>query len=234
MANIDKKLAAGETAVIAWSVEIETDRQTGVATAFLFGPGAERYYSLIPGIVPKPADGGSSSYEDAIVNRKPKLGREPGWGIAPFKESVRGQNDLYWFVHPVAPGDYTLAHIDEGARFAMIGGTRGFITPIGIPKSGGAGRADMILPPDTPTFKLAPGDAVYLGTFTGRIETKGGEVGTTRAETVSKSYALLPGDAVVVAERLKIKPDQVRLVDLFASRGRAWQQYIQPHPSDGG
>jgi hypothetical protein len=75
---------------------------------------------------------------------------------------------------------------------------------------------------------VAPGEAVYIGTFVGMIETK---LAGTRAGSVSKSYEMVPADAAGIVKQLKVDPSRLRSVDMFAGRDRAWKQFQEPEGS---
>ena len=225
--NFEQQLSKGEQSVVFWAVEVVTEYREEVEDDSIgFGiPSSERY-QMWP--ILSPLGPG-----DRLVDKDGDRVRSVPYLINHSRLWRDDDRRYFWEAKIVEPGVYSLTDVRETARFVLVGFDRLYDTSLLIPPPASREDPTYVLTDDTPSFRVNPGEAVYIGTFVGNVTIRSRAYVTT--EKTTKSYRVDEADKRAVAKAARIDPSRpIRSVNLFAGKPAALRAFTKPHTKDDG
>lgn len=220
--NFEQQLANGDQAVIYWAVDVTSEyRETFKDEGIGLGVPASARYRMWP--IFRPIGPG-----DRLIDKDgDRIGNVP-YNIDQRILTNTGERWVYWEAHTVAPGTYSLTSTRETARFVLVGFDRLTDTSLLIPAPASSEDRNYTLTDATPSFQVAAGEAVYVGTFVGKVTMR--DRTYTTAEKTTKSYRIDEADKRAIAAAARLDPSRnIRSVDLFTGKAAALQAYTKPN-----
>lgn len=214
--SAEQSIGKSNQGMLLWALEtVPTDRLNRIFSTQL-AP-----YKMVPGILP------------LEPGRLPELGEtvrvEPVRIAPPVETFLRddGKTQVFWYATPVFGTDlFALAYFVEGGLFERSHFDASQRIPIAHEMNRNTNPRTYQMTGDVPLFRIEPGEAVYIGTFTATL-TPGTRsfTGERRIRQVRRTYRIDHRDADGIVEELGLNPERLRRVDVFRNNRDAQARY---------